>query len=89
MNWRVEVVVSLKKSILDPQGRTVERSLHSLGHGNSSAVRVGKHIELELSGEQAAVEAQAHQIAREVLTNPVVEDYHLTLFATTGSEAGR
>jgi phosphoribosylformylglycinamidine synthase subunit PurS len=89
MNWRVEVVVSLKKSILDPQGRTVERSLHSLGHSNSSAVRVGKHIELELVGEKATVEAQAHQIAREVLTNPVVEDYHLALYPLENSEAGQ
>jgi len=74
------VHVMLKKSILDPQGRAVETTLKRLGHTNLSHLRVGKRIELTLSGERAAVEAQLAEIATKVLSNPVMEevDYRLT-----------
>ncbi len=75
------VHVMLKKSILDPQGRAVEATLKRLGHANLSHLRVGKRIELTLSGERAAVEAQLAEIATKVLSNPVMEEveYRLTL----------
>jgi phosphoribosylformylglycinamidine synthase subunit PurS len=79
MNCHVAVIVTPKKSILDPQGRTVERSLHTLGHSNVATVRVGKYIELELSGTPEQAEAQAHQIARDLLVNPVIEEYTVQL----------
>lgn len=74
MRYQVLVFVSLKPSILDPQGRTVERALDHLGHTNVSGVRVGKLIEMTLEGERGAVEAQARELARTVLSNPVMED---------------
>ncbi|AFZ66292.1 phosphoribosylformylglycinamidine synthase subunit PurS [Deinococcus peraridilitoris] len=74
MKYQVRVFVSLKPSILDPQGRTVERAVSHLGHDNVSGVRVGKLIEMVLEGERAAVEAQARELAGTVLSNPVMED---------------
>jgi len=72
--FNAKVYVTLKPSILDPQGRTVERALSHLEHANVSGVRVGKYIELTLSGERPDVEAQLADITTNVLSNPVMED---------------
>jgi phosphoribosylformylglycinamidine synthase PurS subunit len=72
--YHARVFVTLKPSILDPQGRTVERALSHLDHANVNGVRVGKYIELNLSGERAEVEAQLADITTNVLSNPVMED---------------
>ena len=73
-HYTVKVYVTLKPSILDPQGRTVERALSHLEHDNVSGVRIGKYIELSLSGEKAEVEAQLGDIVGNVLSNPIMED---------------
>ena len=73
-HYTARVYVTLKPSILDPQGRTVERALSHLEHGNVAGVRVGKYIELTLSGERAEVETQLRDITENVLSNPVMED---------------
>ena len=52
-NYQAKIYVTLKPSILDPQGRTVERALSHLNHANVGGVRIGKYIELNLSGEKA------------------------------------
>lgn len=77
--FKAVVNVMIKKSILDPQGRAVENTLKRLGHSNLENLRVGKHIELFLSGERAEVEAQLQEIATTVLSNPVMEDVRFTL----------
>ena len=77
--FRAVVDVVLKRSILDPQGRAVEATLHRLGHDNVSDVRVGKRIELQLEGEREQVEAQLREVADKVLSNPVMEDVEVTL----------
>lgn len=77
--FRAVVEVVLKRSILDPQGRAVEATLHRLGHPNISDVRVGKRIELFLEGERADVERQLDEIAVAVLSNPVMEDVEVLL----------
>lgn len=71
--FQAKVFVTLKPSILDPQGRTVERALSHLGQ-QASSVRVGKLIELQLEGERGEVEARLHDMAVNVLSNPVMED---------------
>ncbi len=73
MNYQVRVFVSLRPSILDPQGRTIERALSHLGYEGVSGVRVGKLIEIVMTGERAEVEARAAELARTVLSNPVME----------------
>lgn len=77
--YRARVHVMLKESILDPQGRTVENTLKRLGHDNIADLRVGKYIELTLSGERDKVEDQLQEIANKVLSNPVMEDVRVRL----------
>lgn len=77
--YQARVFITLKPSILDPQGRTVERALSHLDHANVNGVRVGKYIELNLNGERAEVEAQLADITQNVLSNPVMEDAHWEL----------
>ena len=84
-DYRAEVYVTLKRAILDPQGRTVENTLRRLGHGNLGDLRVGKYIELTLSGEREAVEAQLREVATKVLSNPVMEEVRFTLTEMTGA----
>ena len=74
MNYQAKIYVTLKPSILDPQGRTVERALSHLNHNNVAGVRIGKYIELNLSGEKAEVESQLKDIVENVLSNPIMED---------------
>jgi len=78
-NYKAVVNVMIKRSILDPQGRAVEQTLKRLGHNNVEDLRVGKHIELILSGEHDEIEAQLKDIADKVLSNPVMEDVSFTL----------
>ena len=75
------VYVSLKKSVLDPQGKTIQGALHKMGYQGLSDVRQGKYFEITLNGGLSKGEAQneVERIAREVLTNPVIEEYRFSL----------
>jgi phosphoribosylformylglycinamidine synthase len=78
VKFTVEVLVTLKPGLADPQGRAVEASLPALGWTNVGGVRVGKHVRLEVEAEgEAEARAQADQIARRILSNPVIEDYRI------------
>ena len=74
---KARVFVSLKMTVLDPQGQTVRAALNGLGYPGISAVRQGKFFDIQLadglSREQARKDIDA--IAHEVLTNPVIEEY--------------
>lgn len=83
--WRAEVDVMLRPSILDPQGRAVEATMHRLGHDNVANVRVGKRVRLDAVGEYAAVREQVEAVAGELLANPVMEDFSVSL---TGLDDG-
>ena len=71
------VHVALKKTVLDPQGQTICRSLESLGYSGVRDVRQGKcfEIELETDGGMEDARRQIERMAREVLTNPVIEEF--------------
>jgi phosphoribosylformylglycinamidine synthase len=74
------VYVTLKKSVLDPQGKTIQVALKKLGYSSVSDVRQGKYFELEIGGnDRQQAQAQVEKIAREVLTNPVIEEFHCSL----------
>ncbi len=74
--WKAEVQVTLKKSVLDPQGVTVQKALSVLGYENVEHVRVGKYLELVLQAEsELQAETQLQEMCRRLLTNPVIEDY--------------
>jgi phosphoribosylformylglycinamidine synthase subunit PurS len=75
------VYVSLKKSVLDPQGKTIQGALKKLGYKGLDEVRQGKFFELTLDGGISRSEAQAEveRMARDVLTNPVMEEFRFSL----------
>jgi len=77
---QVEVRVQLKKEVLDPQGEAIRRVLAGLGYGEVTGVRVGKLILLEVEGgDAAAVRARIEDAGREILSNPVIEDFEVRL----------
>ena len=74
----MQVVVTLKDGLLDPQGKTVEGALPTLGWENVSGVRVGKDIEMLVDApDEARVVAQVGEMAERFLSNPVIEDYRI------------
>jgi phosphoribosylformylglycinamidine synthase subunit PurS len=75
MRFAVEVLVTLKPGLADPQGRAVESALPALGWTNVSAVRVGKHVRLELeTGSERDAREQVAAMNGRLLSNPVIED---------------
>ncbi len=78
---KAQVFVSLKKSVLDPQGKTIQGALTKIGYKGLEEVRQGKYFEITLQGGISKPEAQAEveRMAREVLTNPVIEEFHYSL----------
>jgi phosphoribosylformylglycinamidine synthase PurS subunit len=75
----VKVVVTLKPTVLDPQGITIQRNLETAGISGVSDVRQGKHFDIEVSDDVAEAERKdlVERLAREVLTNPVIENYEI------------
>lgn len=77
---RVKIFVSLKEGVLDPQGKAVERSLHSLGYNEVQDVRMGKYIEIELDApSRKEAEGRLREMCQKLLTNPVIEDYRFEI----------
>jgi phosphoribosylformylglycinamidine synthase PurS subunit len=73
---RVRILVSLKDSVLDPQGQTVKNALHTLGYGSIKDVRQGKVFELELEGiSEKEAEKIIPEISDKVLANPIIEKF--------------
>jgi phosphoribosylformylglycinamidine synthase subunit PurS len=81
MLMKAYVYVSLKKSVLDPQGKTIHSALAKIGYKSLQEVRQGKYFEITLNGGVSKEEAHAEveRIAREVLTNPVIEEFRFSL----------
>jgi phosphoribosylformylglycinamidine synthase subunit PurS len=75
------VYVSLKRSVLDPQGKTIQTALKKMGYKGLEDVRQGKYFELTLDGglPRNDAEAEVTRIAREILTNPVIEEFQVRL----------
>ena len=74
---KAHVYVTLKTSVLDPQGQTIHNALRKFGFSDVAAVRQGKYFALSLADgmDSQAARAQVERIAREVLTNPVIEEF--------------
>lgn len=73
------VYVSFKTTVLDPQGQTIRSALVGMGHKSIAAVRQGKYFEItvEPGTDRKQAEAEIGQIARDVLVNPVIEEYRV------------
>ncbi|MBS7531649.1 phosphoribosylformylglycinamidine synthase subunit PurS [Hazenella sp. IB182353] len=78
--YKAIIDVTLKQSVLDPQGVAVKGSLHSLGYESVSDVRIGKRMEVILeSVTLAEAERDIEEICKKVLSNPVIEDFSYQL----------
>ena len=77
---KAHVWVMLKSTVLDPQGTAIQQALASLGHSAVRDVRQGKFFVLDLESlDRAAAQAEVERIAREVLTNPVIEEFRFEI----------
>lgn len=81
ISMKAHVFVTLKKTVLDAQGKTVCQALRGLGHKSIADVRQGKYFEIDIAegADPAAVRAEIDTIAQEILANPVIEDYRFTI----------
>jgi phosphoribosylformylglycinamidine synthase PurS subunit len=74
------VYITLKPGVLDPAGKAVETSLHTLGFPDVDSVRLGKYVELQLpEGDRAAARARVEEMCKKLLANTVVENYRVEL----------
>ncbi len=73
----MRVIVTPKATVLDPQGAAVREAMQHLGMPEVREVRIGKYLEIEVEGDAAEVEPRLHQLCRDLLSNPVIEDYQL------------
>ncbi len=73
---KISVTVTLKKDVLDPQGKVVEQTLKNMGNENIQNVRQGKYFEIELKeNDKNKAEKIIDEICKKLLTNTVIEDY--------------
>ena len=77
------VYVTLKPSVLDPQGKAIHHSVELLGHENIGDIRQGKYFEIAFADDVTAADALAagDQIGKDVLANPVIEDYRVEVYS--------
>ena len=80
---KAKVYVNLKPGVLDPQGKAIQHSVELLGFSGIADIRQGKYFELALDNSLSEEEAQESvaRMAREVLSNPIIEDYRVEIEA--------
>jgi phosphoribosylformylglycinamidine synthase subunit PurS len=78
---KAKVYVKLKPSVLDPQGKAIQHSVELLGFDKITDIRQGKYFEISLDSglSEAEAAAAAEKIAKDVLANPVIEDYKVEI----------
>ena len=78
--YLAKIYVTLKPAVSDPAGQTVLAALRRMGHAEAEDARIGKYLELRVSGSgKQAVEKSVDRMCRELLSNPVIEDYRFEL----------
>ncbi len=82
---KAKIYVTLKPSVLDPQGKAIHHALETIGYTDIVDVRQGKYFEITLSDRASTDSARAviERIARDVLANPIIEDYLIELDSET------
>jgi len=77
---KAQIFVTLKKSVLDPQGSTIERSLKQMGYDDVDSVRIGKFIELEINGDdKEKIQTEINEMCKKLFVNPNIEEYRFEL----------
>jgi phosphoribosylformylglycinamidine synthase len=75
---KAKIIITPKKAVLDPQGKTVQNALEHMGYHGVQAVHVGKYLEIELAGSDAeSARKSLDEACHKFLSNPVIEDYRL------------
>jgi len=78
--YHSKILVTLRQSILDPQGKAVEHGMHSLGYGLVRNVRIGKFVELDVDARsREEAETVTKEVSQKLLANPVMEDFSFTI----------
>ena len=77
---KAKIIITPKKAVLDPQGKTVQSALAHMGYSGVGAVHVGKYLEIELTGaDRQAAQRQIDEACHRILSNPVIEDYRFEI----------
>ncbi len=78
--YQAKVYITLKESILDPQGTAVKGALKNLEYQNIPELRIGKYIQLQIDeSEQSLAEKQLKEMCEKILSNPIIENYSYEL----------
>ena len=77
---KISAIVTLKKDVLDPQGKVVSQTLKNMGYKNVISVRQGKYFEIELNEtDKEKAKKIVEEISKKLLTNTVIEDYTINM----------
>jgi phosphoribosylformylglycinamidine synthase len=78
---KAKIVITPKKAVVDPQGKTVQGALAQMGYTGVTGVHIGKYIEIDLAPgtDKAAAQKALNDAAHRFLSNPVIEDYKLEI----------
>lgn len=80
LDVKAKIIITPKKAVLDPQGKTVQNALAHMGYAGIGSVHVGKYLEIELnSADKDVVRRQIDEACHKFLSNPVIEDYRFEL----------
>ena len=77
---KISAIVTLKKEVLDPQGKVVSQTLKNMGYQNITNIRQGKYFEVEINeSDKNKAKIVAEEICKKLLTNTIIEDYKINL----------
>ena len=78
---KAKIIVTPKKAVVDPQGKTVQTALAQMGYAGIAGVHIGKYIEIDLAPgtDKAAAQKNLNDAAHKLLSNPIIEDYRLEI----------
>ena len=86
---KVRVIVMPKAAVLDPQGNAVRDAMRHLGMPEVRSVRIGKYMEIDVDGQNGDLEARLRGLCRDLLSNPVIEDYELQRSSASAKATAR
>ena len=75
---KIKIIITLKESVLDPQGKVVQQALNGMGYKNVNEVRQGKFFEINIDEkDKKKAEEKANEMCKKLLANLVIEDYKI------------
>tara|TARA_Y100000590_G_scaffold376870_1_gene442762 strand:- start:1597 stop:1830 length:234 start_codon:yes stop_codon:yes gene_type:complete len=75
---KIKVIVTLKKGVLDPQGKAIQQTLNGMGFSNVNEVRQGKYFDIEINEkEESKAKSKVDEMCKKLLSNMVIEDYKI------------